>query len=141
MTFAKIHYNICSILYLKFLKKYYKVHKVTSYLMLLILCGGYNRSIFPFHCKPPPVAPRSGLENLRLCFSCIGEWNVIASRMWDNLFPTTKGKNIVCLFKKNVTTWQLEKKTFLIPDTCSTSSSPSQTTAGRQSMSALSFKL
>ena len=26
----------------------------------------------------------------------------------DNLFPTTKGKNIVCLFKKNVTTWQLE---------------------------------
>lgn len=25
----------------------------------------------------------------------------------DNLFPTTKGKNIVCLFKKNVTTWQL----------------------------------
>ena len=49
----------------------------------------------------------------------------------DNLFPTTKGKNIVCLFKKNVTTWQLgvrveekrngrERKVFfyLIPDTC-----------------------
>ena len=49
----------------------------------------------------------------------------------DNLFPTTKGKNIVCLFKKNVTTWQLgvrveekrngrERKSFfyLIPDTC-----------------------
>ena len=25
----------------------------------------------------------------------------------DNLFPTTKGKNIVCLLKKNVTTWPL----------------------------------